>query len=615
MKVRASPGINLRWLTRPSSPRAALALPLALVLLASLIWLVSLSQIDMRQITNLGLVSVLPAPVLAAPVILIISFSIALSQSRLRPALLLLHVLVLIVMLYGITSLVQEVPRFRVNYRHAGITEYIMRNEAINPRLNAYFNWPGFFILAAFVTELSGLPNPIAFADWAPVCFNLLYLLPVLSILSSGTSDRRLVWLGVWLFFLTNWIGQDYFAPQALNYFFYLVIIAVLLRWFQAAPGEPGWLWARLPAGRLSERLRGWWGYLLTPADLAEAGAGAGTRVALLGLVVALAAVIAASHQATSLIMLASVSALVLFRRCSVRSLPIVIGVLVLGWISYMASAYMAGHFGWVIKGVGQVDRNLTANVTARLRGSPEHQFIVQMRILMTLAIGLLALLGVLRRLRQGYWSWASYALLVVAPFGVVLLQTYGGEMLLRSYLFALPANAFLAAALFFPSHTARTSWRTAAATCLTCVALLAGFFFTRYGNEKADYFTAQEAGAVSALYQAAPPGSLLLTGSSNTPWKYAAIERYRYANVGEYIRQADLGALEQLMQPTKRGRGYLLLLRSHRDFNELYYHYSPDDWERAVRLLSESPRFTLLYDSPDGKVFALAQGGARRQE
>ena len=33
------------------------------------------------------------------------------------------------------------------------------------------------------------------------------------------------------VFLLANWPGQDYFAPQALGYFLYLLTIGILLTW------------------------------------------------------------------------------------------------------------------------------------------------------------------------------------------------------------------------------------------------------------------------------------------------------------------------------------------------------------------------------------------------
>jgi len=608
MKVRATSGINFSFLMRPMSPRLAALVPLTLALLAAVIWFVSLGHVDIRQTNNLGLVSVLPAPMLVAPLILIVSFCLALRQSRLRRPVLLLHLVILIVMLYGVTSLIQEVPRFRVNYRHVGIIEYITRNGRVNPRINAYFNWPGFFIFGAFITELAGVPSALAFVPAAPVFFNLLYLGPVLMIFSTATTDRRQIWLGAWLYFLTNWIGQDYFAPQALNYFFYLVIVAIVLKWFQMMTREPHWLWRYIPASWLTGRARRWSEVLFAPPDLPNTASAPAQRAGLIGVIAVLSIVIAASHQATSLMIITSVAILVLFRRCTARSLPILIAVLVLSWISYMATAYMAGHFNWVIGGVGQINHNINANLTDRLRGSPEHIFIVRMRMIMTAAIGLLAVMGGVRRLLQGHWGWTSLALLAVAPFLVMLVQPYGGEMLLRAYLFALPANAFFAAALFYPTHTSRASWRTTLAVTLACACLLFGFLFTRYGNEKADYFTDDELGAVRYFYTVAKPGSTLLAGAQNMPWNYQEIEHYRSVNIMEYIQNHDIAGLSTLMR-SKYPHSYLILTRGQEAYAELYHKFPREDWDRFEADLIASPTFNVVYDTADAKVLVLAQG------
>ncbi len=79
------------------------------------------------------------------------------------------------------------------------------------------------------------MQSPLSYAAWGPVFFNLLWLPALLFIFHTATEDRRLSWLAVWFFYLGNWIGQDYFSPQALAYFLYLVVLAICLAWFRAA--------------------------------------------------------------------------------------------------------------------------------------------------------------------------------------------------------------------------------------------------------------------------------------------------------------------------------------------------------------------------------------------
>ena len=140
-----------------------------LPLCALFLWAISLKYVHIRAMNDLGLVSVLPASIIIALVILTISFSLTLQLPKLRMSILLLHLFLLIFMLYGITNLVEEAPRFAVVYRHAGLTEYIMRTGSVDPNLDAYFNWPGFFVLSAFVTRVAGYHDILPFATWAPV--------------------------------------------------------------------------------------------------------------------------------------------------------------------------------------------------------------------------------------------------------------------------------------------------------------------------------------------------------------------------------------------------------------------------------------------------------------
>ena len=48
----------------------------------------------------------------------------------------------------------------------------------------------------------------------------------MLLIFRALTDDRRLVWLAVWVYTCANWVGQDYFSPQAFSYFMYLTLIS-----------------------------------------------------------------------------------------------------------------------------------------------------------------------------------------------------------------------------------------------------------------------------------------------------------------------------------------------------------------------------------------------------
>ena len=153
--------------------------PLLALSCALLLWGISLQSADPGQMNDLGLVSVLSPSFCVSLIILVASFCLAVHRHQTPEAILLLHALALIIVLHATPVLIYGTLRYSWAWKHVGIVDYIQRHHGIKPDiaiLNAYHNWPGFFALAAFATEIAGLPNPLAVAAWAPVFFNLLYL-------------------------------------------------------------------------------------------------------------------------------------------------------------------------------------------------------------------------------------------------------------------------------------------------------------------------------------------------------------------------------------------------------------------------------------------------------
>ena len=194
------------WRTELSSalgPTWSAAVLVALPLAAVALWVWSVRGLSLDHMADTGLISVMPILSFVAIGMLLVSFGLALRRQPVSTPIMLLHVVALIFMLYGLTALVEDQPRFAVTWLHAGFVDYVQRTGEIDPGLDARFSWPGFFILGAFVTRVAGLENLLSILNWIPVFFNLLYLAPLVAIFRSMTEDARLVWLGVWVFFLT----------------------------------------------------------------------------------------------------------------------------------------------------------------------------------------------------------------------------------------------------------------------------------------------------------------------------------------------------------------------------------------------------------------------------
>ena len=598
-----------------SEKRSALSianafLTIALPLCALIIWYISLPGIHLRNMTNLGLISVLPMGTIVPLFLLTASFCLTMWQTQKRVPIILLHILVLIFMLYGITAMIETVPRFDVVYRHAGYTEYIMRHGSVDPGLDAYFDWAGFFIFSAFLTKIAGYSTVLAYAAWSPFFLNVIYFFPLYIIFTSATNDKRTIWFATWFFYLTNWIGQDYFSPQGLNFFFYLVIIAILMKWFKIPPKdqlkELGGRWRRL--GRLFPLVQGFYGWLTAP-DALIAPTSKKQRAALLVSLCAIFVMMVFSHPLTPFLTIASVTALIIFRRCKPFWLPAFMIITTFIWIVTMAQPYLVSNLNNIVGDFSHINSVVTQNITNRaLNGDSDHNFISHIRLLMTAFVWGLAFIGGVMRLRKGYRD-ATYVLLALAPFPVLLVQSYGGEMLLRIYLFTLPMMTFFAAAIFFtPSSRRGLLWMRAGILIMSFV-LLGAFFFTRYGNENMDYMTPQELAGVHYLYSVAPTNSLFLEAWDGTPWESQGFELYNTSSLAENIPDAvqdiNINAIIQYIrnQGTNSPKAYIIITRAQQATANSD-GVQPGTLNRLEHALLQSKKFVRIYTNRDAQIF-----------
>lgn len=583
-----------------------LLLPLAAIIL----WFISLQSINLYHMNDLGLISVLSPLTIIALLMVVIGFCLAIRQQLIRERMLLLHVVLLIFMLYGIAPLVEHIPSISTVYRDAGYTEYITRTRTIAPSLDTYFDWPTFFIFSALITKTSGYQSVLNIAAWTPVFFNLIYLGPLYIILTTATTNKRLLWVGLWFFALTNWIEQDMFVPQGLAFFFYLVIIAILLKWFKVVPAaqlpKPSLL--RQHIGRFLPFTSDFYKWL-TSTDSLRTSAQPRQRTVLLVVIVLVFLFIVSSHPLTPFFTITSVFVLVVFRRCTPLWLPLLMTLLTAIWLFFMAHPFLVGHLNMVLGDFGNIRSTFSSNVTTRVaQGSPEHTFIVKLRIVITLAVWGLAFLGGVLRLRKGYHD-ITYILLGVSPFLLILSQSYGGELFLRIYLFTLPVMAFFAAALFFTNSSSTSGlsgWKTAAVAVVSMV-LLVGFLFARYGNERMDYKSSAEFNGVRYLYHIAPTNALLLQAWDGTPWIYKNYEKYNtnslLTTVPDAITSRNIETIVQFIKGQNAPAAYLIFTRSQKATAEMS-GVPPGTLDRLENALIASGQFKLVYANPDAQIF-----------
>ena len=608
-RIEPGSGDVTGWLRNAAGSLRLPPISLAFPPLALLLWALSLDQIDFDGMNDLGLVSVLPPVFFASFLVLAIGFVLTLRTERVSQASAFLHTAALAIILFGTTAAVEEAPRFAATWKHIGISEYIIRNEALDTRLDAYFSWPGAFILSALLTESTGLDNPVALAGWASLFFNLLYLLPLFIIFRSLVKDQRVRWFGIWLFYLGNWIGQDYFAPQALDYLLYLSVLAILLHWFPRPPsvetsGMRHWIanhMQRVPsiAARLDSSLE---------QDGEHPPTTPGQRVVLMGVVLIVIAAMAPSHQLTPVALVISLGALVLFQRIQPTGIVLYAGMVVAGWVVYATVPFLLGHLEGVASGVGQLNENVNSGVSSRVSGSQEHILVVRMRLIMSAAFVLLAGIGVLARLRNGRWDIIPI-LLAGAPALLLALQAYGGEVVLRAFFFSLPGLAVLVALAVFPSAT-QTNLRVALTAGGLSIVLFTGFLFARYGNERMDYYTAEEVAAIAYLYAEAPDGAVLIAGGPSVPWKAERYEDFSERVIpARLIRDGNPEAIGNYMREIRDAQGseiYFVTTRSTSAAVDLFYGLESGALDQLVEEMTDSGTFHVVFANEDATILSL---------
>jgi hypothetical protein len=567
-------------------------LRLAVPLLVVVVGCISASLGDQSRIGPWGLIQALPPLYFLSLVLVSVSFFRELGGGdRASPLVLATHLVGLVLLLHGAPGFLEQEPRFATAWLHAGFTDQILQHGVARPTVDARFDWPGFFGAAAAVTGAAGLTSPLALLRWAPVAVVLLYLPSLYVIGRQLTGSVRATWLGLWMFVLVNWVGQDYFAPQALGFVLYLAAVAILVTFFRQGRQLP-----------LTARVTRWRDRL--PYDgLPDLAAGPRTRVALVVLLVLLTAAVAVSHQLTPIGLVLVSSALIVAGRLRLLAFPVIAGVLTLGWISVGTTPYWIGHLQVIFGGLGHVGAVVDNSVGQRVLGSPVHLALVKLRLLYTAAVWSLMALSALV-----LWVRGRLPLTLLALGGaplVTLVQNYGNEGVLRVFLFSSPFASLIVAQLLVTWMPRRVVQVVVAAVAIALVPL---FLVTRYGNESFEQVRGDEVHAVRVLYRLAPLGSTLISPTTQVPW------RFEFAADYDYVRPVDEEGFRSGNRRAVRfplGVGvqnpvgtYLLITTGQALYASESLGSSPTWFQDLRPKLNPSNGYHLLYQNRDALVY-----------
>jgi hypothetical protein len=549
------------------SDRLLLALPITSITL----WFLGLARADPQAMSDWGLLSLL-GPANAATLVLLAAGVIIALHRGVRERLLALQLVTFLALIHAAPAILYGTLRYSWAWKHVGIVDYILRHGSVDPMINVspiYQNWPGFFAASALLTQFAGRENLLTIASWAPFVFNLINLIVLRFALRGLTQDKRLVWLSLWFFFLINWVGQDYFSPQAMAYVLYLACMGLLIR------GVTGW-----------------------------------TRITLFALFVT---AIAVSHQLTPIMLFIAVTGLVVLRQTPGWYLPIITAVVPLAWALTAARPYTFANFPDLIATFGQLLKNTNESLEkVSIRNLAQAAVVWGGRSVVVVS-AIVAIIGVWRCWRNRTLQ-VTAALLMALPALLVVITGFGGEVLLRAFLFAAPFVAFNAATAIIPQIDGRIdAAKSTLVTAVLTAVLLPGFLLGYYGKERENYFTPAEVEATRWVSEHARPGSMLVEGSRNYPAQFRNYENFTYVPIDREPQESwsaivanPTGVLSEWLRDPRYADSYVLITRSQEIEVDAHGPMPVGSLQSIESALRRSPEFSVAMDTGDATVFVL---------
>jgi hypothetical protein len=574
--------------------------------IALVLWRLSLLHVGVSNLGDYGLPPALPIGWYLALALAVAGAVWAITARRTSGPIMVCYVVVVAVILFGTIPLLSAQPQYAWVYKHIGVVRYLETYGKVNPQIDIYNRWPGFFALAAVFSQIAGRSNPESYAGWAELIFLALDAVLVIAAVKVVVRDIRIA-AGAGLFFvITNWVGQTYYSPQAFAFLLALALIVVMLR--QLRPDRAGYS-RRLT--RLIERV-GRTPQLAVPVE----GATKWPRWAAIAAVLSLDAAIVASHQLTPYALLVSVALLM------------IVGVVRPWWLlptmAVMAFAYLAPNFQFIQHHYGLFTSIDPANnlYVEKYKQVPTagKVFNTNAQLVLIAALYVLSLCAAIRLLRRGLLARSlPLAVLAVSPFAVLLGQNYGGEASLRIILFSSPwCVALISWAL------ATVTWRrTRSALTMLVAVIFTGLFVPSFlGQAELNIISPPEVRASEWFYYHAKPKSVLVLAAPGFPYRYGGTYPEFSGPEGdanpnllsrESFQRRQLGAydipavIERVTNVSKYG--YVVFTKDETAYAQVLGITPPGALGNLQAAVARSPAFKLWYGSKDVQIYELVEG------
>ncbi|MCX4764231.1 glycosyltransferase [Streptomyces sp. NBC_01275] len=586
----------------PARPWRSSGLWSAAALLAALaLWGYAVTHTDVSDLGDFGLVTALHPAFWAGLALLTAGFWFTLRGPHRHPAWAPAFVVGLLVMERATQAVVYPTPLYAWAWKHDAVIDHLLTAGHLQTAdalgdMAVYDQWPGFFAAQATLVKLLGVDSAAQFMAWWPLVSSLMLLLPLLLIYRTFTEDRRLIWTAVWLFYVADWVGQDYFSPQSVAFALHLGVLAVVLRRY-ASGGTAGGRTVGTTGGTARQTV---WTVLLTL------------------LVVA----IVISHQLTPAMLVVSLAALFFARRYRDRVPLITTAVIFLAWCLTAALPFLSATMPDMLRSVGDVGGNVATGYGATPTGTGAVTTSWAARLLSG-SVLLLAAFGALRRPVLRHRA-LPLLLLALAPLPMFAASSYGAEMIFRVLMFMLPGAAFFAAAALLPQVRTQAAVEAQGVrpeprrfVWLPLLALLAGTFAfvpSYSGKDRISYFPPAEVDLVQQVFDQAPDGSLVVAADRNYPLAFAdywRVDHYWFLDDARHhvdliVRDPAATLARDMASVESPARSYLLFTQGQLADSEMNGLLTEAQLTRIEKSVAASPLFERVAHNSAGSAYAL---------
>jgi hypothetical protein len=591
---------------RPTDRATVHVLRFALVPVGIILWAIGVAQTNTGDLGAYGLPAALSYAFYLGLGLLIVSIGIELARAELSEWRLGLHAAVLVWMLYGTGAVVYSEGRYAWLYKTVGVVQYVGAHGSLNRSIDIYQNWPGFFALAAWFDKVAGVSTPLDYAKWVQVVVELAALPLLYTIYRAFGLSVRQRWIGLLLYSAANWIGQDYFSPQALGTLLSLGIMALAARWLFAGNFSSG-------ADSEANRLR-----MVLPAATA---------------LFFLYFVLTISHEISPYIVTIQLCALAITGTIRPRWIALATGAIA---IIYLAPnfTFVNSHYG-LLASIGDFFQNIeppSASSGYSIPYPESHRIIGDCSELLSIGMWILALIGAWLR-RKSLRTVIALLLLAFSPIAVLVAGAYGNEGILRVYLFSLPWSAALAASALAPlksltdnrnrasiPYSSRrpaallSSFDRSTLRAPLAIAIVAAMFLVAfYGDDASNVMPSSEVTTITNVLEHAQPGPVF-AAVDNAP----LFDTARYNQFGEFpfldTNPIAPGVAAELARTAAHlapgGQAYVVVAPSMIAYSQAYSVTTQGNFNVLLSALARSPYWKLIASDEGTVIYDLTAAG-----